>query len=122
MLIGELYKLKDFLFDKEDNTLKAVIELNVDHEIFKGHFPDNPILPGVCQIEIVGELLSKYYNKDHNLSAAKNIKFLSVVNPVVDPELVYLIKVIEQNDEKMINAISSFQNGNVCFKLNGTFI
>lgn len=122
MLLEELYKLKDFLFDKENNALKAVIELNGDHEIFKGHFPDNPILPGVCQVEIVGELLSKYFEKDYNLSTAQNIKFLSVVNPLVNKELVYQIMVIEQNDEKKIKAISSFQNGNVCFKLNGTFI
>ena len=122
MLMEELYNLKEFSFDKEKNVLKALIKLNVDHSIFKGHFPGNPILPGVCQIEIVSELLGKYFDKDYNLSTALNIKFLSVVNPVVDKELVYLIQVIEQNDKKKIKAISSFQNGNVCFKLNGIFI
>ncbi len=96
--------------------------MKLDNDIFNGHFPDNPILPGVCHIEIVSELLSKYYEKDFNLSGAQNIKFLSVVNPVVDKVLVYLIHIIEQNDKKKIKAISSFQNGNVCFKLKGMFI
>ncbi len=29
-----------------------------DHPIFKGHFPGNPIFPGVCQIEMMAQISS----------------------------------------------------------------
>ena len=122
MLLEELYKINAFSFDEEKKDLRAVIHLNVDHDIFKGHFPNNPILPGVCQIEIVSELLGKHYGKDYNLSAAKNIKFLSVVNPIVNKELVFQVQIFEQNDIRIVKVISSVLNGDICFKLNGTFI
>ena len=44
MLIEGLYTTDHFSF--EDNTVNASITLNNDHDIFKGHFPGNPILPG----------------------------------------------------------------------------
>ena len=39
--------------DLSESTANFNIELNGDHKIFEGHFPDNPITPGVVQMEIV---------------------------------------------------------------------
>jgi 3-hydroxyacyl-[acyl-carrier-protein] dehydratase len=33
----------------EGNIVKTDIKLNVTHPIFKGHFPSQAILPGVCR-------------------------------------------------------------------------
>ena len=46
------------------------------------HFPNVPIVPGVCQIQIITELLEMYLGKRLYLSEVKNIKFLSVLEPV----------------------------------------
>ena len=53
--------LKDdfFIFtdlQTEGNIVKTDIELNAAHTIFKGHFPDQPILPGVCMLQMVKEV------------------------------------------------------------------
>ena len=36
--------------------LEVMIRLNPEHEIFRAHFPGQPITPGVCQIQMVTEI------------------------------------------------------------------
>lgn len=75
------------------------IELNGDHKIFEGHFPDNPITPGVVQMEIVKELMSKVTNSSLNLVTMGNCKFLAILNPIETKEVLVAINysLIEEN-------------------------
>ncbi|MEJ0079486.1 MAG: hypothetical protein WDM78_00620 [Puia sp.] len=34
-----------------------------DQAIFSGHFPGQPVLPGVCMMEMVAEVLGVYLKK-----------------------------------------------------------
>lgn len=57
------------------------IRLNPEHYIFKAHFPGNPIVPGVCQVKIISELIENYCGRRVVLTGIKNIKYLSVIIP-----------------------------------------
>ena len=46
-----------------------------DHPAFKGHFPGNPILPGVTILDIVARSLGR------PLAGFRRVKFLSPVRP-----------------------------------------
>ena len=74
-----------------DNVLpqpyKVDISLDPAHDIFKGHFPGNPILPGVCQVEIVRELAEIILEKKLMLTQASQIKYMNLINPLSDPLL-----------------------------------
>lgn len=79
--------LKDSFFFvegvKTENGLPVfAVRLNPLHVIFQVHFPDIPIVPGVCQIQIISESLEDYLGRKLYLSEVKNIKFLSVLDPV----------------------------------------
>ena len=37
----------------EGDMVTTNIELNAAHSIFKGHFPGQPIVPGVCMMQMV---------------------------------------------------------------------
>ena len=53
MLIEGLYKVT-----ATENTAEGIlakVHLNEDHAIFKGHFPGNPVMPGVLQIEAMAQ-------------------------------------------------------------------
>ena len=82
--------LKDSFFfveqEKERNGLPVFsIRLHPSHTIFKAHFPGSPIVPGVCQIQILSELMEMYSGKKLYLKEVKNIKFLSVLDPIQSP-------------------------------------
>jgi len=57
------------------------IELNPDHEIFKGHFPGNPVVPGVCMVQMIKEILQSLFDQEYTMKAASQLKFLAIINP-----------------------------------------
>ncbi len=121
MLFEDLYKIQEFSESPEDKSLHAAIVLNIEHDIFKGHFPGNPVLPGVCQIEILSELISRYCKKTMALTKVKSIKFLTLVNPLTSSQLQFDIQMTGNENILQVKANASIQNGDICFKFNGTF-
>ena len=79
MLEGDFYKVKNPLL--EEDRIQALLEINPGHEIFKGHFPGQPVVPGVCMMQIVKELLQKSTGKQLRLRHGQDLKFLSVIDP-----------------------------------------
>lgn len=61
--------------------VQATIRLNPDHAIFAGHFPGQPVVPGVCMLQIIKELLASATGQRIQLTRAGNVKFLTVLAP-----------------------------------------
>jgi len=57
------------------------IQLNAEHPIYSGHFPNDPITPGVCVVQIVTDLFAHLSGKPCFMTEAKNIKFLQIIRP-----------------------------------------
>ncbi len=79
MSLDNYYEIQKETIDES----KAIfhISLNSLHNVYKGHFPEFPLLPGAIQIELIQELLEKAIGKNVELKAAKNIKYLGMINP-----------------------------------------
>jgi len=118
MLIEGLYTVDHFSF--EDNTINASVTLNNEHAVFKGHFPGNPILPGVCSIQIIKELIEKALKKSLFLSVSTNVKFLETVNPDENSKLVISIAISEVEDVIKTKAIISY-NDSIALNLRAQF-
>src|SRR5699024_9795682 len=54
----------------------------VDNPWFAGHFPDQPILPGVVQIGWAAWFASRWYDTDLQPSLLERVKF---THPIVPP-------------------------------------
>lgn len=84
MFLNSLYQIKQILAEDNGSKFLAIIELNPAHEIFHGHFPGKPILPGVCMVQILKELLINYSKSKLILKKAGSIKYLSFIDPQVN--------------------------------------
>ena len=73
--------LKKIKCNEQENHFSAQFAFSSNFIGFKGHFPDKPILPGVCQIQCILVLLSKALKKNIILSSIKKIRFLNTVLP-----------------------------------------
>ncbi len=118
MLIEGLYKVT--ANEKTAEGISAKIHLNKDHDIFKGHFPGNPVMPGVCMIQIIKELTEEATGKDLFLAVSSNIKFMAIINPEKNPDLQLVIEMAEENGEVKVKNTTTFKD-TVALKLNATF-
>ena len=124
MLSGKFYDIQSFTGANPEESVQqftAVARLNPGHLIYRGHFPGNPVVPGVCQIQMVKELVEKSVNRRLRLTFSDNIKFLSMINPSLNPLLEFrmLIKTVS---EGRISATVSIVSGSTVFlKFRGEF-
>lgn len=118
MLIEGLYQLTSA--NATDNGLMATVHLNKDHDIFKGHFPGNPVMPGVCMIQIIKELVEENTGKQLFLAVSSNVKFMAIINPELNPELLLNIEIAQENGEVKVKNTTYFDE-TVALKLNAIF-
>ena len=93
MLQNNLY----VIVEKSDNRNRAftyTINFKPECEIYRVHFPDHPITPGACLIEIAKELMEDYLGRELILRVASNVKFLIPINPNIHriSDFVFTIK------------------------------
>ncbi len=115
MLIPHFYSVKEFNFT--DNQLKAIIELNPEHEVFKGHFPNNPVTPCVCMLQILKELTEQATNTNLFIKECSNVKFMALINPETNPILAITIDINPLEENFKIKASASFDE-TVALKVN----
>ena len=60
-------------------------DFEAEHAIYAAHFPGNPITPGACTLQMVGELAEEVVGKPLQLSCAKNVKYLAPLTPTGTP-------------------------------------
>jgi 3-hydroxyacyl-[acyl-carrier-protein] dehydratase len=96
-------------------------KLDPAHPIFKGHFPDNPIVPGVCQVQMITESLQSVTGKKIYLKEADNIKFLSMINPVETETLIIDLALKLLPDHMFSVQATLSAKDQVYFKFKGIF-
>jgi 3-hydroxyacyl-[acyl-carrier-protein] dehydratase len=68
----------------DDNHIEALADVPADSPWFSGHFPDEPILPGVALVNIVKEVIDQEAQKKGEqlqFHALKRVKFTQPVRP-----------------------------------------
>lgn len=86
MLLKDFYKVEK-LEKTDEGKYTAVVFLNKEHDIFKGHFPGNPVTPGVCMMQIIKELTQEILGSSLIMTSSSNVKFMALINPEVNPTL-----------------------------------
>ena len=120
MLLKDFYKILSL--DKTDTQKYSVnILINEKHEVFKGHFPGNPIMPGVCMMQIIKELTEQITDSVLRMQTLTNVKFMALINPDLTPELRLELDILitEENTVKVKNA--TFFDETVAMKFSGVY-
>jgi len=119
MLLQDFYTFQ--IQNTDDSQVVASVVLNKDHDVYKGHFPQIPITPGVCQVLIIKELLSHVLGKSLQMLKSRDIKFLSMHNPTNEEALDVTINYQNISDTTIsVNALIS-SNVTKILKFNGEF-
>ena len=99
--------------DASVGAVRAKISINKGHKIFDGHFPGLPIVPGVCMMQIIREIMEVTIERPLSIAGAENMKFLAVINPEQNHEVDVSITYTESSG--IINVNASLFAGTVTF-------
>jgi 3-hydroxyacyl-[acyl-carrier-protein] dehydratase len=105
-LLENFYTETSTTFSEQNQiNFTSQIHLNSEHPIYKGHFAQIPITPGVCLTQIIKEILMEKLQKELVLTQGDNIKFLAMINPKESPdlELNFTLKTNENGLEVVAN-------------------
>ncbi len=116
MLLNDFYKLIGI--DTEGDTISGKILLNSSHPIFKGHFPDFPVVPGVALIQIIKEIVEEQSHFHYMMEEIPNVKFLDFINPLEVEELHFEIKRKSKTVDFVKIQAKLFTVDKIHFKLN----
>lgn len=106
-ILTDFYTLQSYE-QAESGSFTAHISLNKDHDIFKGHFPGNPVTPGVCMMQIVKELSEELTGLHLFLKSASNVKFMAIINPFETPDLTLQLDITQTEEEVKVKNTTSF--------------
>ena len=81
---SEPLSLVDCVLEKNSNELTALTNVTMNEEFFQGHFPGNPVMPGVLIVEALAQGCEVLLDNDRSalkLSQIKKARFREMVKP-----------------------------------------
>lgn len=120
MLLKDFYTITS-LEKMADTKYLATILINEEHEVFRGHFPGNPIMPGVCMMQIIKELTEQITESSLFMQSLSNVKFMALINPFNTPELRLELDVTSTEDNLVKVKNVSYFNETVALKLSSVY-
>lgn len=119
MLLNDLYHFPKISAEPDEGGFLVDAEINPKHRIFEGHFPETPVLPGVCHMQMVVDAASEALKRHLKVEEGTDMKFTAVVDPREGTHLLIKLNIRELEDGKVkVESITTF-NGLVCFKFKG---
>ena len=120
MVLKDFYKV---LSEEKTSDSKYMITIlvNEKHEVFKGHFPGNPIMPGVCMIQIIKELTEKITQETLMIQTLANVKFMALINPEKNSELRLDLDITTTEDNLVKVKNTTYFNETVALKLSNVY-
>ncbi|MCD0469475.1 3-hydroxyacyl-ACP dehydratase [Flavobacterium sp. JAS] len=120
MVLKDFYKV---LSEEKisDSKYNVAILINEKHEVFNGHFPGNPIMPGVCMIQIIKELTEAITKSTLMIQTLVNVKFMALINPETTPELRLELDITTTEDDLVKVKNTTYFNDTVALKLSNVY-
>ncbi len=120
MLLKDFYTVSS-IDKKDESSYTATIFINEKHEVFNGHFPGNPIMPGVCMMQIIKELTEQITSTTLIMQSLSNVKFMALINPFVTPELQLELNITTTEDDSVKVKNTTYFGETVALKLGSVY-
>ena len=115
----DLFEIKSVAV--EGAKVLATLAINAQSDIYKAHFPNNPVTPGVTEIHFAKKVLEAAFpNKKFTFQFSKQIKFVEVLRPNVSEVFVSIDTNFEA--EKLIADVEISHQNAVFLKAKLTYL
>ena len=103
MLIENYYTIND-VSKQEDGATLFQVSLRPDCIVYEGHFPGEPVSPGVCNIQMIKECAEQVAGKSLLLNNLQQCRLTTLVTPVQHPQVEVIIRLEEKGDAYKLKA------------------
>lgn len=97
MLIPNYYTILQHT--RQDEVDIFHVSLNSDCNVYKGHFPNEPISPGVCNIQMIKECLERIIDHPVLLHTIQQCRLTTLITPITHPQLDVRIQIKQQDND-----------------------
>ena len=105
VIINEYFKIDSRTTDGDETLFN--ITLLPEYCAYEGHFPGNPVSPGVCNIQMIKECAEKLAGRRFFLGYISRCKLSAVVTPQTTPQLCIRMTLSETDGLFDIKAVVS---------------
>ena len=81
--------------------------LRPDCEVYRGHFPGNPVCPGVCNMQMIKECAERLTGQRLHIGSIRRCRLTAVATPAACPELTVKIDLQPVGDGYTVTATIS---------------
>ena len=103
MLIKDYYTIENVL-KQDDGIVHFDISLNADSQVYEGHFPGEPVSPGVCNIQMIKECAEQVAGKSLFLNNLQQCRLTNFVTPLAHPQVEVKILLEEKGEAYKLKA------------------
>ncbi|MEO7522815.1 MAG: 3-hydroxyacyl-ACP dehydratase [Ferruginibacter sp.] len=120
MLQGNFFTVADKT--SAGKTIVTTLDINALHPIFEGHFPGQPVVPGVCMMQMIKELVETELKYKMQLRKADHLKFLAVINPIENPTIFAEVSYDDNDAGNVFVTGRLYKNETTFLKFKGIFV
>lgn len=91
-----------------------------DCDVYKGHFPNDPVCPGVCNIETIKECAMVLTGKELRIKTIKQCRLTAIATPSVCPEVTVNVTATPSNDNTYTVLATIKDNAQTYMEYKGT--
>ena len=104
-LLNDYFKINNIT--NTGNEALFNITLLPEYCVYQGHFPGNPVSPGVCNIQMIKECAEQLAEKRLFLGYISRCKLSAVITPQTTPDLSVHMQLAETEGLYTVNAVVS---------------
>lgn len=119
MILQDFYQIINT--ERSEGKIRTQIRLNGNHAVYVAHFPEKPVTPGVCLIQICKDIVEKETGLRLSILKLKSVKFLQLIIPDQTPIVEVICSIKAENENYVVGV--EFGNGtdNVMAKMSMFF-
>lgn len=110
-----LYTVTERRRNGDDVTFR--LRLDAGSEIFRAHFPGNPIMPGACMVQTAVRLAAEATGRRLRLAEIRTAKFLATVSPATAVTVDYTLTGMTADDETLSFTATPYCGGTINAKM-----
>ena len=122
MLLKDKYykNMKETRLDA--NTGVYLVTLLPQADVYRGHFPQNPVCPGACNIEMIRECAEMLTGYDLSIDTIKQCRLTAIATPQLCPLVDVTIQVARVEGTETYNVVGRIADKETTYmELKGTF-